>query len=83
MANLQDRTTKAEENLPGGEQADVLQDGFVPVGAAAKFLGISRAKVYQLMDSGDILYAKFGKSRRIPLRALHRYAQNCLVGPAA
>ncbi len=83
MVTMLEQVTESEVGKPSSEPPDVLRDGFVPVSAAAKFLGISRAKVYQLMESGEILFAKFGKSRRIPLRALHRYAENCLVGPAA
>jgi excisionase family DNA binding protein len=61
------------------EGAEQVRDGFARVAEAAKFLGLSRAKVYQLMETGDILYAKFGKSRRIPRKALEDYAQRCLV----
>jgi excisionase family DNA binding protein len=64
---------------PGGERHEVLEGGFDTVAVAAKFLGLSRAKVYQLMETGDILYAKFGKSRRIPRKALVDYAERCLV----
>jgi excisionase family DNA binding protein len=39
--------------------------GLRPVQAVAQFLAISRSKVYQLMDSGDLPYVKLGKSRRV------------------
>jgi excisionase family DNA binding protein len=58
---------------------ELIGDGFVTVPKAAEFLGVSRAKVYQVMDAGELPYAKFGRSRRIPRRALHEYAQSCLV----
>ncbi len=31
----------------------------------ANYLAISRSKVYQLMDSGELAFVKLGKSRRI------------------
>jgi excisionase family DNA binding protein len=57
----------------------LLQDGFATVGEAAKFLGLCRAKVYQLMEQGELAYAKFGKSRRIPWRGLIEYSARCMV----
>jgi len=40
--------------------------GLLRVPAAAAFLGVSRSKVYLMMDSGELRYVKFGKCRRIP-----------------
>jgi excisionase family DNA binding protein len=57
----------------------VIGDGFATVPEAARFLGLSRAKVYQMMETRRLAYAKFGRSRRIPRRALHELARNCLV----
>jgi excisionase family DNA binding protein len=31
----------------------------------AAFLNLSRSKVYQMMDAGDLAYVKLGKSRRL------------------
>jgi excisionase family DNA binding protein len=39
--------------------------GLRPVRAVAEFLAISRSKVYQLMETGDLPYVKLGKSRRV------------------
>ena len=39
--------------------------GLRPVRAVAEFLAISRSKVYQLMEVGDLPYVKLGKSRRV------------------
>jgi excisionase family DNA binding protein len=58
----------------------LIEEGFVTVPEAAKFLSVSRAKVYAMMDQGELAYCKFGKSRRIPRRALQEYAESCLVG---
>ena len=58
----------------------MVADGFVDVAEAGRFLDLSRATIYALMDKGDLAYAKFGKSRRIPRAALRDYAGRCLVG---
>jgi excisionase family DNA binding protein len=55
---------------------------YVRVAEAAHVLSISRSSVYVLMDRGDLAYAKFGKSRRVPKAALEEYQRKCLVGVA-
>jgi len=45
-------------------------DGLVTVAEATAFLGLSRSKVYALMDTGRLSYVKLGRARRIPRRAL-------------
>lgn len=62
------------------EGKDLVDDGFEDVAYAAGFLSLSRAKVYQLMEAGELAYAKFGRSRRIPKRALREYAARCMTG---
>jgi excisionase family DNA binding protein len=61
-------------------ETSLIDDGFVTVPEGAKFLSVSRAKVYALMDQGQLAFCKFGKSRRIPRKALREYAERCLVG---
>jgi excisionase family DNA binding protein len=61
------------------ERPGLIDDGFVTVPQAAAFLSLSRATVYALMDAGELAYAKFGRSRRVPRRALHDYAGRSLV----
>jgi excisionase family DNA binding protein len=61
------------------ELADMVRDGFLTVPDAARFLGISRSKVYLLMDDGELIYAKFGSSRRVPRQALIDYATRNLI----
>jgi excisionase family DNA binding protein len=81
MAETGFRATASGAALQGkGEQAaDVLDAGFTDVVGAARFLALSRSKIYSLMDRGELPYAKMGKSRRIPKRALVEYAKRCLV----
>jgi excisionase family DNA binding protein len=60
-------------------EVSLVGEGFAKVAEAVQFLGLSRAKIYQMMDAGDLVYAKFGKSRRIPRRALIELAERALV----
>jgi excisionase family DNA binding protein len=62
------------------KKSDLTADGFADAHEAATFLGLSRSSVYKLMETGELPYAKFGKSRRIPWRALREYAARCLIG---
>jgi excisionase family DNA binding protein len=64
-----------------GQGHTAIEGGFVEVVAAAEFLGLSRSKVYQLMDAGQLAYAKFGRARRIPKQALLEYAAKQIVQP--
>lgn len=57
-----------------------LDGGFLTVPQAARFLSVSRAKLYTMMDAGDLQYAKFGRCRRIPAQALREFAERSLVG---
>ena len=40
---------------------------------SAEVLSVSRCKVYELVASGDIYSVKIGRSRRVPVDALHRF----------
>ena len=60
-------------------ESGVIDDGFVDVRFAARFLGVSRSKVYAMMDQKELRYAKFGRSRRVPRRALLELAERSLV----
>ena len=59
--------------------AGVTEEGFVSVPEAARFLHLSRSKVYALMDEGKLTFAKFGRCRRIPRRALAEFAEQSLI----
>ncbi len=59
--------------------SELLTDRFVNVTEASRFLGLCRAQIYKIMDSGDLKYAKFGTSRRIPLSSLREYAESRMV----
>ena len=55
------------------------QEGFASIRQAEEFLSISRSTLYTLMDRGELQYAKIGKSRRIPWKALREFAERSLV----
>jgi excisionase family DNA binding protein len=61
------------------EQTEKMQQGLANVRQAAAHLGLSVAKVYQLMGQGELPYVKIGKSRRIPWKALDELVQRCTV----
>jgi excisionase family DNA binding protein len=69
----------ADNDQADAEMHAVVSDGFVDILEAAKRLSLSRSKVYSLMDTGELVYARFGRARRIPLRSLHEYAEKHLV----
>lgn len=62
------------------QEAALLSEGLVSVPEAAAFLGLSRSKVYVLMDTGHLIYVKLGKSRRVPKRALIELALTNMRG---
>jgi len=68
----------AEANNNRAAAGDIIADGFMGVAEAGKFLGLSRATVYVLMDSGELPSAKFGRARRIPRKGLLEYTARCL-----
>ena len=59
---------------------ELVGDGLVSVPAGAAFLGLSRSKLYTLMDEGVLPYVKLGRARRIPKRALIELASRNLHG---
>ena len=62
------------------DSAELVADGLLSVKACALFLGVSRSTVYQMMDAGLLCYAKLGRSRRIPKRAIIELAARELRG---
>ena len=68
------------DSMTSRDRADLVADGLVTVQEAAQFLSISRSKLYELMDNGELKFAKLGRSRRIPRRALIDLAASGLQG---
>ena len=61
-------------------QAALVEDGLLSIAAASQFYNISRSKLYELMDVGELAYVKLGRARRIPKRALVECAARHLRG---
>jgi excisionase family DNA binding protein len=62
------------------ERECLVAEGTETVAAASRFLSLSRATIYKLMENGELAFCKFGRARRIPRRALLEYAAKCLTG---
>jgi excisionase family DNA binding protein len=54
--------------------------GLASVKDAERFLSLSRATIYGLMERGDLRYVKIGKSRRIPWQALDELVRRNTIG---
>ncbi len=47
----------------------------ITAGEAADLLGLGRTKVYELMAAGRIESVKIGRSRRLPVTAVHEFIE--------
>ena len=61
-------------------RVELVADGLLTVREVADFLRISRSRLYELMDRGELIYLKLGRSRRIPRRAVIELAARELRG---
>lgn len=46
----------------------------------AKYLGLSRSMIYNLMESGKLRYVKIGAARRVPRQCCQEFIEANLVG---
>jgi excisionase family DNA binding protein len=53
----------------------VLRPQLVTFDEAAKSLGVSRATIYGLVESGELPSVRIGRARRIPVFALKAYVE--------
>jgi excisionase family DNA binding protein len=58
----------------------LMSDGLLTVPEAVAFLRLSRSTIYALMDAGELVYVRIGRTRRIPRRALVGLAATHLNG---
>ncbi len=80
---MSDARTRAEATAECRHLSDttaLVEDGLMTVREAADFLRISRSRLYELMDRGELIYLKLGRSRRIPRRAVIELAARALRG---
>ena len=59
---------------------ELVADGLLTVQECAEFLHLSRSKIYEMMDAGELCFTKLGRSRRIPRRAVIELAARGLRG---
>jgi excisionase family DNA binding protein len=69
---------QAETQLESAELRAVAE-GFASLTEAGEYLCLSRATLYKIMDAGELAYARFGRSRRVPWAALKEYAAKAIV----
>jgi excisionase family DNA binding protein len=60
---------------------DQIGDGLLRVPQVTKLLGLSRSKVYQLMERGELPYVKSDKARRVHRQCVEDYVRRHVVGP--
>jgi excisionase family DNA binding protein len=58
---------------------DLITEGLQRISETARFLGVSRSLVYQLINTGVLPSVRIGRSRRIPIRAVRELAARNLV----
>jgi excisionase family DNA binding protein len=61
---------------------ELFQDGAMGVNDAAKFIGVSRAVLYRLMEKGTIPFAQPAGRRLVPRRSLVRWLASSLTPSA-
>ena len=71
---------KTRRSQKAVSKSSTVESLYVRVNDAARLLCISRSAVYALMAQGEIAYARFGRSRRVPKAALEEFQKRCLVG---
>jgi excisionase family DNA binding protein len=58
---------------------EMIEDGAFAIPEAQRFSTLSRATIYNLMESGELPYIKMGRRRAIPRRALIEMMSRGLV----
>ena len=60
----------AEKSPQKADVRTIVADGLMTISEATEFLSISRSKLYEMMDKGELAYVKLGRCRRIRRREL-------------
>lgn len=60
-------------DMPSTEAAELASAGGKRVDDAAAYIGVSRVKLYELMNTGEVRFLKIGKRRIIPVAELTRF----------
>ena len=65
----------SRKNDTVGYAEKVAEGGFLTVSQAGELLGLSRSKMYKLMDCGELPYCQMGGTRRLPRCELLDYIE--------
>ncbi len=76
MVNLDSDRERQEQR----DRTELVAEGMLKVSEAAACLRLSRSRLYELMDAGELPFSKIGRSRRIPRRAVVELAARSLQG---
>jgi len=60
---------------PGMKEASAPSRGLLRVEEAALWLGLGRTKTYELVARGELASVSIGRSRRVPVSALHSFVE--------
>ena len=63
-------TALAEKSPQKADVRTVVADGLMTVREATEYLSVSRSKLYEMMEKGELAYVKLGRCRRIQRRDL-------------
>ena len=77
---MRDHVLKVEAIMNTATDEKLVADGLVSIDEAMTFLSVGRSTLYELMERGLLSYAKIGRCRRIPKKALIAFAAANLRG---
>jgi excisionase family DNA binding protein len=60
---------------------EALDEGLMTIQEACQFARVSRSNLYALLQKGELVSVKLGKSRRIAKAGLVAFLRTCLVRP--
>jgi excisionase family DNA binding protein len=66
--------------MANSSDGDVLADGMMSVAEAMAFTRLGRTEIYKRMTDGSLPFARIGKRRLIPKRAVVELLRGGLVG---
>lgn len=57
-----------------------MQPRLMTVAETAELLHIAKRTVYRLMESGQLVYVRIGRARRIPVEEIDRFIESAKTG---
>jgi excisionase family DNA binding protein len=71
------------DSVARGDALALAAEGALPVVEAARFLGISRSRLYELMQDGEVRFLRIGRRRVVPRVALREFLADRLANPSS